>query len=162
MTPTPEAPAQQPGWFGRNWKWLVPVGCLVPMLCCGGLSAAIYFGITGVMKSSPAFIEGLARAQRNPEVIERLGTPVTPGMKLQGSIKNDLADFSIDLAGPKGEGTLRVVARGTRFSVLEVETDGVHIDLLQPSDDGGDEDDALPDDEEEDDDAPPFGKPDED
>lgn len=32
-------PAQQPGWFARNWKWLVAVGCLVPSLCCLGTMA---------------------------------------------------------------------------------------------------------------------------
>jgi hypothetical protein len=45
MTPQGQAgaPAPQPGWFSRNWKWLVGVGCLGALGCCGVFSAAAYF-----------------------------------------------------------------------------------------------------------------------
>jgi hypothetical protein len=29
---------QAQGWFAKNWKWLIPVGCVVPLLCCGSLT----------------------------------------------------------------------------------------------------------------------------
>lgn len=35
MTPQPTPPAQA-GWFSQNWKWLVGLGCLGSLLCCGG------------------------------------------------------------------------------------------------------------------------------
>lgn len=34
---TSSPPAQAPGWFSKNWKWLVGLGCLMPTLCCGGV-----------------------------------------------------------------------------------------------------------------------------
>jgi hypothetical protein len=45
MTPQGQAgaPAPQPGWFSRNWKWVVGVGCLGTLMCCGVFSAAAYF-----------------------------------------------------------------------------------------------------------------------
>ncbi|GMU59620.1 MAG: hypothetical protein AMXMBFR34_13830 [Myxococcaceae bacterium] len=40
MTPQGEAgaPGQQPGWFSRNWKWLVGGGCVLLLGCCGVMS----------------------------------------------------------------------------------------------------------------------------
>lgn len=35
---TPQPPPAQQSWFGRNWKWLVGLGCLGSLLCCGGFS----------------------------------------------------------------------------------------------------------------------------
>ena len=45
MTPQGQAgaPAPQPGWFSRNWKWLVGVGCLGALGCCGVFSIGAYF-----------------------------------------------------------------------------------------------------------------------
>lgn len=37
MTPQGQVgapPPQQPGWFSRNWKWLLLLGCGLPTLCC--------------------------------------------------------------------------------------------------------------------------------
>ncbi|MEW6431176.1 MAG: hypothetical protein AB1730_06670 [Myxococcota bacterium] len=45
MTPQgqqPGAPAPQQGWFSRNWKWLVGVGCLGVAGCCGLFTLAGY------------------------------------------------------------------------------------------------------------------------
>jgi hypothetical protein len=37
MTPQGQVgapPPQQPGWFSRNWKWVVLLGCVLPTTCC--------------------------------------------------------------------------------------------------------------------------------
>lgn len=34
MTPQEQVGAPQQSWFNKNWKWLVGLGCVVPMICC--------------------------------------------------------------------------------------------------------------------------------
>lgn len=154
MTPNAEAPAQPPGWFSRNWKWAVPVGCLTPMLCCGVFGAVTFLGVSKAIQSSGVYAEAVAKAATSPEVKEALGAPVTPGLMMQGSINErngrGEADFQIPLSGPKGQGTLFVKATkppGGRwaFQQLEVEAGNTRIDL-QGGAAPGPALDALPDD----------------
>src|SRR5437773_12511954 len=70
-------PMPQPNWFGRNWKWVVPVGCLLPVLLVGGCGLMVFFFATGIMKQSDAYKIALARAQTNPAVIEAIGSPIS-------------------------------------------------------------------------------------
>lgn len=43
------APPAQTGWFARNWKWVVLLGCVVPSLCClGGTVVAVALGYSSV------------------------------------------------------------------------------------------------------------------
>ena len=141
MTPNldPQAPMQQQGnWFSRNWKWLVPVGCMVPLLCCGGIGGVAYFAASTMIKGSPAFAEAFAKASENAEVKEALGSPLTPGFGMSGSMKetngSGNADFSVPIQGPKGAGSLHVVARSNagvwKFQRIDVEAAGKTIDVL--------------------------------
>lgn len=135
----PQAPMQPQGsWFSRNWKWLVPVGCLVPLVCCGGIGGVAYFAASTMIKGSPAFAEAFAKASQNAEVKEALGTPLTPGFGMSGEMKetngNGKANFNVPLSGPKGSGSLHVVGRSSagvwKFERIEVETGGKTIDVL--------------------------------
>jgi hypothetical protein len=140
MTPQGQmgAPAQQPGWFSRNWKWLLALGCLLPMMCCGIFGAVAFFSASKVIKGTPVFAEAIEKANRNPEVTAALGSPVTPGMVLAGNVKNSgntgSADFTIPLKGPKGEGSLhlRATMKGGKwtFDSLTADVGGRSIDLL--------------------------------
>jgi len=140
MTPNANVapPAQQPGWFARNWKWLLPVGCLVPLLCCGTFGAVTYLGVSKVIEGSVAFKTGLDKASANPDVIAALGSPLKTGLGVTGSINetngNGVADFSMPIEGPKGKGTLVVKGRGTgntwTYERLEVQVGGKTIDLM--------------------------------
>lgn len=153
MTPHPDgAPVQQKGWFARNWKWLVPVGCLTPILCCGGFGAVTYVGVTKLIQSSGAYVNALAKATNDAEVREAFGGAVTPGGFLQGEVneKNGegTADFQVPLNGPKGEGKLYVRGSGRgekwTFSRLEVEAPGGKTINLLGRGGGGDDVDQLP------------------
>ena len=145
--------AQKRGWWGRNWKWFVPVGCLIPLV----LAIAVCAGIVGLvfqsMKSSWAYSEGVKLAVHNKEVVAALGEPVTPGWTVSGSVNvsgsSGHADLTIPLSGPRGKGTLYVVARKEagqwKFTRAEVEVEGrkERIDLLLIDILGGDRG-ALP------------------
>lgn len=164
MTPQGQTggPAQQPGWFSRNWKWVAALGCLLPMTCCGIFGAATYFGVRKVIEGTPVFAEAIEKANANAEVTGALGSPVTPGFMLQGSVKQSgntgTADFTIPLEGPKGKGSLEVSATlhgsAWTFQTLNADVGGKTVDLLagegvQPKLPGGgapavDDDDAPP------------------
>jgi hypothetical protein len=134
-------PAQR-SWWNRNWKWVVPVGCLTPIICCGGFVGVIVTIAFGAIKSSDVYKDSVHRATADARVIELLGDPIEPGLLAGGNIniQNDTgnANLAIPLSGPKGSATLRVIAekKGGQWhpSTLEVESaDGsTNIDLLAP------------------------------
>ena len=131
-----DQPPPQRSWWSRNWKWALPVGCLLPLVLCGGgilvFVFVIYGAVTGAIRSSDAYQEGMNRARSNPEVVAALGEPIESGFWISGSINvngpSGNVDVSIPISGPKGSGTLYVV--GTRnagrwqYSTMEVEIPG--------------------------------------
>ncbi len=130
-------------WWSRNWKWVVPVGCLVPLLVVGGCVASIFFVATTAMKSSDVYKDALVKAQSNPAVVEALGSPITTGFFTGGSINSSGpsgdAAFSIPLSGPKGKGTIQLEAKksGGEWTystlVVDIENPEQRIDLLADS-----------------------------
>lgn len=133
-----------PGWWSRNWKWFVPTGCLSLILLAGlllfGVIALGVKGVSSLMGSSEPVRHAVTLAEANPAAVAALGTPIQPGMMMNGSLQtsNDSghADLSIPLKGPKGEG--RVYIKGDRevgrwsYSLIELSIDasGERIDLL--------------------------------
>ena len=105
----------QPNWFGRNWKWVVPVGCLLPVLLVGGSALVVFFFATGIMKQSDACKIALARAQANSAVIDAIGSPIAQTGIVSGNSNVNGAtgetNLSIPLSGPKGKATLYVEAK---------------------------------------------------
>ncbi len=107
---------QQPrkNWWQRNWKWFVPTGCLTLIALFVVFIVAIFFTVTSMMKESTPYIESYEAATTNSYVIDRLGKPIEQTGMIQGNISitnNDgEADIYIPLKGPKGEGTIHVIA----------------------------------------------------
>jgi len=140
MTPQGQvgAPAPQPGWFSRNWKWVVALGCGLPLLCCGVFGVGTYFMVSKVIQGTPVFAEALEKANTNPEVTAALGQPVTPGFMLSGEVNESggkgTAHFTIPLEGPKGKGSLAVDATQSggkwSFNSLKADLGGKTVDLL--------------------------------
>ncbi len=136
--PVPAPP--KVNWFARHWK-------LVIALAIGGcflLAAAIcvfVVGILSILGNSDACKLAVARAQKNPAVIERLGNPIERGRFVGGNVNvqsggTGNAQLSIPLHGPKGEGTLYVEAK-KRSGVWSFQTlqfsqkgDATPLDLL--------------------------------
>jgi hypothetical protein len=126
-----DQPSKQ-SWWHRNWKWVVPVGCLAPLLVCGGSIALIFVFVFGVMRSSEPYTEALARAKANPEVKAALGEPIEAGYWVNGSIDvsgpSGTAKIAIPISGPKKSATVYVDGTKTagkwEYSTFEVAPDG--------------------------------------
>jgi hypothetical protein len=136
MVHSPEAPRRS--WLGRNWKWLVPLGCLTPILACAG----IFIGVMSALKSTDAYSDPVDRATANEEVKAALGEPIKTGFWVNGSVEitgaSGKSDLAIPISGPKGSGTLYVKANRNagkwEYSTLEVAPDsGPRINLLDES-----------------------------
>jgi hypothetical protein len=135
-------PPPSPNWWSRNYKWFVPVGCLTLIALFAGFIALIAFAVMGSIKSSDAYKMAIEKAQQNPIVQQKLGTPLEGGMFVSGSINvsgtSGKADLTIPVTGPKGKGTIYVdatkFAGEWKFNRLEVGVDGEteRIDLLPP------------------------------
>ena len=122
----------QRGWWSRNWKWFVPTLFLLLLV----IATAFVFGVLalvfGSMKASEPYKYALDLAQHSPAVIERLGEPIEAGMFVSGNIQVDLAgghaDLAIPISGPKGKGTVYVVAEKIagrwEYRIIEAQFEG--------------------------------------
>ena len=138
-----DAATEQPprGWFLRNWKWLVPIGCLGTLAAFTALGVGLVALVLGAIRSSWACTEGVDLAVQNPEVIRELGEPIATGWLVSGSIRTSgpsgEADLAVPLSGPRGKGTLYVLAHKRvgqwTFVRAEVEIEGrqKRINLLE-------------------------------
>jgi Cytochrome oxidase complex assembly protein 1 len=129
----------QPNWFGRNWKWVVPLGCLLPVVFVAGCGLLAFLFATDIMKQSDAYKIALARAQANVAVIEAIGSPISQTGIVSGksnvSGPTGQANLAIPLSGPKGKATLCVEAKKSadtwffQTTVVKIEKTGERIDL---------------------------------
>lgn len=132
---------QKSNWWGRNWKWFVPVGCLGSLILFAGFIILILGLVFGVMKSSEAYQSALAETKAHPMVQQALGTPIEAGLFMAGNINisgsSGHADLAIPVSGPNGEGIIYAVAVKSAgkwtFSTLVVELKKTkqRIDLLE-------------------------------
>jgi Cytochrome oxidase complex assembly protein 1 len=129
----------RPSWWSRNWKWALPVGCVTPVVLCGGLVGGILLIVFGAIRSSDVFTESLSYAKASPNVRAALGEPIEAAYFVSGSIsvhgESGNAELEIPISGPKGSATIHVVAKKVDgkwvYSKLEVEPKmGGRINLL--------------------------------
>lgn len=141
FTPAPQAQPRL-GWWSRNWKWFVPTGCcLTPLVLLAAFVAFLVFSVGGVLKHSDAYKNAVARAKADSRVTSALGTPISEGWFVSGSVHTSLgsgdANLTIPISGPKGKGTITAVASKSggewTYSKLEVKIDGSGetIDLME-------------------------------
>lgn len=131
--PTPSA---QKGGGGKLIALIIGICLLL------GISffVGIFYFVFSLMKSNGAYQGALERARKNPEIIATLGEPLKEGFFMSGSINtvNDSghADLSIPVSGPKGAGTIRVVADMNQgvwtFRQLRFNSGAKNINLIQP------------------------------
>lgn len=132
---------EQPSWWKRNWKWVVPVGgCLTIVILFIALVGVGIFGVSKMFSGSEPYTYALEQVQSNEQVIELLGEPIETNGIMQGSINfsngDGSANISIPIKGPNGEGKIYVVGEKRNdtwtYSELEVriEENGEVINLL--------------------------------
>jgi Cytochrome oxidase complex assembly protein 1 len=146
MSVAPQNSQNQPrGWWSRNWKWFVPVGCILPILvCCGGGTGIFLYGLNTI-KSDPGYQQALATAKADPRVKEALGEPITedfvPQLQLLNSNGTESLKLTVGLKGPKGSGTLDALGQKIDgkwvYSKLDFTPSGggQRIELLAKKDD---------------------------
>jgi len=105
------------GWWKRNWKWALPVTVLTFIALVVTLIVIVLFAIRGSMMRSDVYADALARARAHPDLVETIGTPITPGFMPMGSISTSSenggsgrADLMIPVTGPDGTGYLAAMA----------------------------------------------------
>ncbi len=138
--PPPGIPPQSTSWWSRNWKWFVPAGCLTLILLFVAFIAAMVMLVFGSMKQADVYKQAVARAQSDPAVLQKLGSPIETGMFLSGNINvngpSGEAKIAIPIHGPKGAGTIYVEATKSAgkwtYSLMQVAVEGedTRIDLL--------------------------------
>ena len=138
--PPPIPPQAKRNWWTRNWKWVVPTGCLTIAMFFAAFVGLILVIVFSAMKSSDVYKDAVARAKAEPAVVEALGSPIKDGMFVSGSTNvngaSGQANLAIPIFGPKGEATLYVVeeksAGAWNYSnlVVEVKETKKRIDLL--------------------------------
>ena len=139
--PVPAAPRK--GWWGRNWKWFVPLLSAVTLTLFAGFMLLIFSAVLGMMKSSDAYQQALQAARKDPAVAVALGEPIKEGWFIMGNINvngpSGEANLQIPISGPKGEGDIYLEATKSAgqwsYSTLLVRVDGSDepIDLLADS-----------------------------
>jgi hypothetical protein len=112
-----------------------------------GLPLALIGAVFGAMKNSDAAKESVLKAQANPLVVQKLGTPIAEGWMVSGSINTSTtsgdADLAVPISGPKGQAKIYVTAQKTagawNYSVMEVAIEGSNerINLLSNVATGG-------------------------
>ena len=104
IMPPPGMPSQRPSWWSRNWKWFVPAGCLTIILLFVAFMGGIVMIAFGSMKQADVYKEAVARAQSDPLVVQKLGSPIEPGMFLSGNINVNGTSGEAKLSYPRPEG----------------------------------------------------------
>jgi hypothetical protein len=115
------------------------IGCGVLFLIFVVFVAGLFVFVFNAIKSSYVYSEAVRRAQSNPQVIARLGTPIETGWWVSGNVnikgQSGQAQISIPIHGPKASATIHADATqensNWKFTRLVVEGGGPPIDLLQ-------------------------------
>jgi hypothetical protein len=104
----------QMNWFGRHWKLFISaigLGVVLSWVLCIG---AFVFFIFGTMKSGDPYQQALVKIRASSAAQQALGSPIQDGWFVTGSLGvsggSGNADMSIPVSGPKGSGTVHMVA----------------------------------------------------
>ncbi|WP_312557528.1 cytochrome c oxidase assembly factor Coa1 family protein [Empedobacter brevis] len=119
-------------WFKRNWKWVVPVGCLsFIILFIGLIIGGAFWGISKITSDSDVTKHAINIINQNPEIQQKLGTNIETNGMFRGniSITNNTgeADISVPVKGTKGTGNAIIVGK-KEFDKWNYEKIAVQID----------------------------------
>ncbi|HEV7509879.1 MAG TPA: cytochrome c oxidase assembly factor Coa1 family protein [Thermoanaerobaculia bacterium] len=129
---SPDAAAQRPNWWQRNWKWFVPSCCGTILVLIAAFVFTLVFVVFAVIRRSDVFRDAFDKATANPQVRAELGEPIKEGWWVSGNVSTSgptgNADISIPLKGSKKDGTIYAVVHKSAgqwtYDRLEVAVDG--------------------------------------
>jgi|SRR5882672_956428 len=142
LSPSPS----RKSWLDRHAGWKIPLGCLVVVILLAGFFGAIFTVVSFSFHKSDVFREAIARAEQNPQVARRIGTPLQSGLLPQGHIEvsgsEGTAQMAIPVTGPHGKATINLDARKVagvwQFRTLQVQfEDSTSVNLLAAEGDTG-------------------------
>jgi hypothetical protein len=135
----PLPPMPRPNWFGRNWKWVVPLGCLFARAFRGWVRPP---GVLVCNRHNETIgcLQNRARPRASEPGGDRSdGSPISQTGIVSGNSNvtgpTGQASLSIPLSGPKGKATLYVEAMKSadiwvfQTMVVKIEKTGERIDL---------------------------------
>lgn len=115
-------------------------GCTIIVIAMGAFVAVVVFVLSHAMRATQPYKDIIARAQKDPRVVEALGAPVNPGWFVSGRIRSSrsrsYARLEIPLRGSKQNGSVFVAATQegsqpwTYHRLLMTPDRGEPIDLL--------------------------------
>ena len=118
-------------------------GCAI--LIGAGLAFVLVIAgfVFGMLRNSDPAKMAIQRAEANPVVASRLGTPLKMGLFVSGIVNvngaSGHAEMQVPVTGPRGRGTIYLIANKSlgrwEFSALEIalKNNAERIDLLQPA-----------------------------
>lgn len=102
--------SDQPGWWRRNLKWVLPAGCLSLLAFLALAVWIIIASIFMLLGNTDPFRDAMSVATQHPTVTSTTGTPVNRSRFFRGSINvtgdTGTASYTVPLHGPDGEGRL--------------------------------------------------------
>jgi Cytochrome oxidase complex assembly protein 1 len=138
INPETGNPMPQGNWFSRNWKWVLGLGCLLPLLCCGGSAALGVFGVFNAVKDNGVYLDVAAKLGTSPQAAEVLGNNVHldgfPMTSIQSGAGETRVELTTGVVGSKGKGKVHVRATQRNaditYEVFELTTEkGERVDL---------------------------------
>jgi cytochrome oxidase complex assembly protein 1 len=139
--PPPAAPPPPPQQKSSGClKWGL-IGCGALLVLGVVFVVGIVIIVFGAIKTTDIYRGARATAERDPRVIEALGTPIETGIWVSGSVNVEggtgRANIEFPIHGPKGRARVHAVASkeggSWRYSELTVTpSNGPPIDLLKP------------------------------
>lgn len=140
MNQLPQQQTPKINWFKRNPGKTVALIAAAAFAFFVLFAGTIIFFVFGLLRNSDPAKLAIARSQSNPAVVQYLGQPIRPGFFVSGSENttgpSGHAELSIPVSGPKGKGTIYLIADKNlglwSFSELEfaLEDGSARINLL--------------------------------
>ena len=101
----------QRGWFGRNWKWFVPLSIVLVLVLGGGTGFYLIFRHQIDLRFSTAYADTMSAVQKSKKVTDVLGEPITAVRWLPGGDLSDgRATLSFAVQGPHGTAEVKSAA----------------------------------------------------
>ena len=100
------------GWFGRNWKWFLPVSGILVIVVAVVLSGLIEFWPAIRLRNSEPYQTALKEVCGNAKIQEALGSPIEATRLLPGGeLVENQAYLQFDVRGSKASAAVEGKAR---------------------------------------------------